>query len=159
MNDLANKIRKWIIEEIEAPHEFYDYRFPVCPFARSARLSEEVDIVVYASGGPYKFIKQQVQYLQTDKIFKIKIMAFPKRMRWYLHLHFLLDRMNCDIVGKDLYIQYGKNDDAFIVIVNRLSSVLDGHRSLLKTDYYKNWSKDHYDAVVERRQKIYKKYK
>jgi hypothetical protein len=86
-------------------------------------------------------------------------MAFPMRMRWYFHLHFMLNRLNKELVPQDLYIQYGKTDQYFIVITNKLSDVLDGHKSLLKTDYYKNWSKDHYDAVVERRQKIYEKYK
>jgi hypothetical protein len=41
-----------------------------------------------------------------------------------------------------------------IVIINRLSDILNGHQSLLKTDYYKSWSKEHYDAVVTRRQEV-----
>ena len=46
-----------------------------------------------------------------------------------------------------------------MVMINKLDPVLDGHRALLKTDYYKPWSKGHYDAVVVRRQKLYDKYK
>jgi hypothetical protein len=157
-NEIEQNIWNWIIEYIEVENEFYNYKFPPCPYAKSARLKGIVDVVAYNSGSPYKFIKQQIEDLNTHRKFNIKVMAFPMRMRWYFHLHFLLNRLNKELVPRDLYIQYGKTDKYFIVITNKLSDVLDGHKSLLKTDYYKNWSKDHYKAVVERRETLYKKY-
>jgi hypothetical protein len=158
-NEIEQNIWNWITEYIEVENEFYNYKFPPCPYAKSARLKGMVDVVAYTTGNPYKFIKHQIEDLNTHRKFNIKVMAFPMRMRWYFHLHFMLNRLNKELVPQDLYIQYGKTDQYFIVITNKLSDVLDGHRSLLKTDYYKNWAKDHYDAVVERRQKIYEKYK
>ena len=73
---------------------------------------------------------------------------------------------------KDYYSQYGfalntksqypglfNSGPYFIVIINKLSDVLSGHQALLNTDYYKPWANHHYDAVVNRRQKMYEKYK
>jgi len=158
-NKVKQNILKWMIEYIETNNEFYDYKFPPCPYAKSARLKGLVDIVAYSTGSPYKFIKYQIEDLIIQNKFNIRVMAFPMKMRWYFHLHFLINRLNKNLVKQDLYVQYGRTDEYFIVIVNKLSDVLDAHKALLKTDYYKNWSKDHYHAVVERRQKIYEKFK
>jgi len=158
MNEVEQNIWKWIYEYVEINNEFYDHKFPPCPYAKSARLNGLVDVVAYTKGRPYQFITSQIDDLIAYKMYSIRIMAFPLRMRWYFHLHILLNRLNRHLVPQDLYVQYGKTDDYFIVIVNKLSDVLDGHRALSKTDYYKNWSKDHYNAVVERRETLYKKY-
>jgi hypothetical protein len=157
MNEVEKNIWKWIYEYVEINNEFYDYKFPPCPYAKSARLNGLVDVVAYTKGRPYQFITSQIDNLITHKMYSIRIMAFPLRMRWYFHLHILLNRLNKSLVTQDLYVQYGKTDDYFIVIVNKLSDVLDGHRALSKTDYYKNWSKDHYKAVVERRETLHRK--
>ena len=158
MNEVEQNIWKWIHEYVESNNEFYHYKFPPCPYAKSARLNGLVDVVAYTKGRPYQFITSQIDDLIAYKKYSIRIMAFPLRMRWYFHLHILLNQLNRHLVPQDLYVQYGKTDDYFIVIVNKLSDVLDGHRALSKTDYYKNWSKDHYKAVVERRETLYKKY-
>ena len=152
--EIEQNIWKWIMEYIEVDNEFYDYKFPPCPYAKTARLKGLVDVVVYDKGNPIKFIKQQTQDLIENKKFNIRIMAFPLRMRWYFHLHFLINHMNKRLVAQDLYAQYGTTGDYFIVIVNKLSDVISGHHALKKTDYYNKWSADHYDRVVLRRQKL-----
>jgi hypothetical protein len=43
-------------------------------------------------------------------------------------------------------------------MVNQVNPVLDGHKSLLRTDYYKNWASEHWNNVVVRRQELYEKY-
>lgn len=154
MNKIEENIWQWIIEYIEVENEFYNYKFPPCPFAKSARIKGMVDVIAYSTGSPYKFIKHQIEDLNKDNKFNVRVMAFPMRMRWYLHLHFMLNCLNKKLISKDLYVQYGKTDNYFIVIANKLSDVLEGHKALLKTDYYKNWSKKHYSAVVIRRQQV-----
>ena len=75
------------------------------------------------------------------------------------------------MIPQDYYLQYGKTVDKtsrfreyflrgpyFIVIINKVSDVINGHYQLLKTDYYKPWSKKHYEAVVTRRQEMFDKH-
>jgi hypothetical protein len=152
-NKVEQDIWNWITEYVEIENEFYNYKFPPCPYAKSARLKGLVDVIAYDSGSPFKFIKYQVTNLIEHKKFNIKVMAFPIRMRWYFHLHFMINRLNKYLVLQDFYIQYGKTDEYFVVIANKLSDVIEGHTSLLKTDYYKNWSSRHYNNVVDRRKK------
>jgi len=89
----------------------------------------------------------------------------PPRFKhnWFLKRY--MKKLNARVVANDLYCQFGtalKTQSRYtglfnqgpycIVIINKLSDILDGHRALLKTDYYKPWAPHHYQAVVERRQ-------
>jgi hypothetical protein len=92
-------------------------------------------------------------------------------MKYHFWMKNRIAALNKKIVAKDLYAQIGsaiKTQSQYpgileqgpygIVIINRLSDILNGHQSLLKTDYYKPWSMEHYDAVVTRRQEIADKF-
>jgi hypothetical protein len=162
----------WIKNYIEANHKFYDYKFPPCPYARAARINGQVDVSVYQSGGVIEFIKNQVDQLTAQSDLKTRVIVFPARMHYYFWLPMMIRRLNKKVIALDYYLQYGtairttsaydellKNKPYFIVVVNKLSTVLDGHASLLKTDYYKPWAKHHYTAVVTNRQKLYEKYR
>jgi hypothetical protein len=174
MTDYKNveqEIWDWIINYIEVNHKFYNYKFPPCPYARSARLKGQLDVSVYESGGVIKFIKNQIEQLQKVNL-NTQVMVFPARMRYYFWLPPMIRSLNKSVIPLDYYLQHGtaiktkssydellKNKPYFIVVVNKLSDVLDGHASLLRTDYYKPWAKHHYSAVVTTRQKLYEKYK
>jgi hypothetical protein len=54
--EIEQDIWNWITNYIEVNHEFYNYKFPPCPYARTARLKGSVDIVAYESGNIKKFI-------------------------------------------------------------------------------------------------------
>jgi hypothetical protein len=155
-------ILKWITDYVEVNHEFYDYKFPPCPYAKSARLRGLIDIVAYSSNSKSLFIKNQIYDLIDKKIFDVRILVFPSAVKWYFHLHLYIRSINKKIIKQDYYIQYGRVFDTeipyFIVIVNKLSNVLSAHQSLLPTEYYKSWTKKHYKNVVTRRSNMYKKY-
>ena len=170
--DIEQDIWNWIIEYIEADNKFYDYKFPPCPYAKAARLRGLMDVVAFESGDMQQFIAQQTQNLIDNKKFNVRVMVFPAKVRWYFHVHRYIRNLNKKIILQDFYMQYGraiktqsqyvewsKNSPYFIVIVNKLSDVINGHHALLKTSYYDSWSKKHYNDVVVRRQQIYEKYK
>ena len=169
--EIKQDLWQWITDYIEVNHKFYDYKFPPCPYAKSARVKGLVDIVAYESGNINDFIQPQVNDLIAGKKYNVRIMAFPARFKWYWQVKNFIVGLNNQIVPNDFYIQYGtalktqcrypgwfNSGPYFIVIVNKLSDVIAGHKALLSTDYYKSWAPHHYDAVVSRRQEMYKKY-
>jgi hypothetical protein len=144
----------WIENFVEKNHKFYDYKFPPCPFAKSARLKKLVSVSVYHTGSMTNFIKNKTyDLINSDQ--NVCVMAFPNRVKWYLHVHWFIRKFNKLLIPNDYYIQYGKTDKFFVIIVNKLSDVLSGHQTLLSTNYYKNWDADHYKKVVVRRQHEY----
>ena len=141
-NIVEKDIWEWIKNYIEVNHEFYDYKFPPCPYAKSSRLKNN--------------------NLTT------KILAFPNYFKFNICLKFLINNINKKLVKRDYYIQYGNavgtdsvydGGPYFIIIINKLSDVLSAHNSLAKTDYYSFWSSKHYDTVVNRRKNFFEKYK
>ena len=141
-NIVEKDIWEWIKNYIEVNHEFYDYKFSPCPYAKSARLKNN--------------------NLTT------KILAFPNYFKFNICLKFLINNINKKLVKRDYYIQYGNavgtdsvydGGPYFIIIINKLSDVLSAQNSLAKTDYYSFWSSKHYDTVVNRRKNFFEKYK
>jgi hypothetical protein len=166
---VENDIWHWITNYIEVNHKFYDYKFPPCPYAKAARIKGLVKVTAYESGNVSDFISSEVNGILADKKFNVNVMVFPTRMRWFFHVHYFIHKLNRKIISQDYYLQYGSavktasqypgilnGEPYFIVILNKLSDVLDGHRSLLKTQYYTPWAKRHYDDVVGRRERMYK---
>jgi hypothetical protein len=171
MNKIGEDILNWIVNYIEVDHKFYDYKFPPCPYARSARLKGLVDIQTYSNGSKWDFVSTHVDQLINNKQHSVCIMAFPAYSKWNVLLHCRIKQLNKKLISKDYYIQYGSaiktqsrypgllsGKPYFIVIVNRLSDVLSGHQALLKTDYYHPWANYHYNDVVVRRRNMYEKY-
>ncbi len=172
MNTITEDIWNWITGYVEVNHKFYDYKFPPCPYAKSARLKGLVDVVAHQSGNMFDYIDQQTNDLINNKQYNIRILVFAPRYQYRYGLKKFINNLNQKIVPQDFYAQYGfalktksqytgflNSGPYFIVIINKLSDVMAGHRALLNTDYYKPWAKHHYDAVVVRRQEMYDKYK
>lgn len=173
MHDLIQQdIWDWLTDYIEVNHKFYNYKFPPCPYARGARLRGLVDVQVYEQGKVTDFIQAKIADLIAEPKYNVRILVMPPRTRWDYRIGKCVTQLNQQIIADDFYAQYGTanhtrsrypglfNWGAYsIVIVNRLSDVLDGHRALLSTDYYGPWAETHYDAVVVRRQKMYEQYK
>jgi len=168
VDNVEQDIWDWVINYIEVPNEFYNYKFPPCPYARSARLKGLMDVTAYQDGSIKDFINSQVNDIVENKKFDVRVMVFPAQVRWYFHVHSHVQNLNKKIIPHDYYVQYGralqttsqypgffKGKPYFIVIVNKLSNVLAGHMSLLTTDYYENWSPSHYTNIVTRRKEAY----
>lgn len=164
-------IWKWITNYIEVDNKFYDYEFPPCPYARGARLKGIVTVNAYESGDVKKFVSEQAHALVVDPKFEIAVLAMPPRKQWTYGFNKFIEELNAELIPNDYYAQYGfavKSTSAypglfnkgryFIIIINKLGPVLDGHKALLKTSYYTPWSKKHYDDVVTRRNQMVEKY-
>lgn len=172
MNEITDDIWNWITGYVEVNHKFYDYKFPPCPYAKSARLKGLVDVVAHQSGHMTSFIEHNVVDLIDHQKYNVRVLVFAPRHRYRFGLKKFFDELNEKITPKNFYAQYGvalkttsrykgflNQGPYFIVIINKLSDVLSGHQALLNTDYYKPWAKHHYDTVVTRRQVMYEKFK
>lgn len=161
-------IYDWVVNYIEVNNKFYNYKFPPCPYAKAARLNGLLSIKSYNGGSVNNFIKTTVNSLLEQKTHNVCIMVFPTYVKWFYQTRHFVKKLNKNLVPKDYYIQYGmaiktsskykglfEGSPYFIVIINKLSDVLEGHKTLLNTEYYKDWSKKHYYNVVTRRQEIY----
>jgi hypothetical protein len=168
---IQKDICTWITEFVEVNHKFYNYKFPPCPYAKSARLKNLVDVQAYEQN-PITFTLDQIDNLLQHKKFNVRVLVYPYYMRWNYLLRWKIDKLNQTLIKDDYYAQYGaaistksqypglfKNKPYFIIIINKLSDVLAAQESLDKTDYYQNWTPQHYHNVVVKRKNIFRKVK
>ena len=155
----------WITGYVEQEHKFYDYKFPPCPYARSARLKGLVDVDAYTGGNPFKFVREQALDLVADPVHRVRVLAFPPVYRWAKPLHWYINHLNKQLIGSNYYMQYGRavttssqypgllnGEPYFVVIINYWPDVVRGAEALLRAGYYESWPTSHFDAIVTRRQ-------
>jgi hypothetical protein len=147
MIELVKKIEhdiwEWLKNYIEVEHKFYDYKFPVCPFAKAARLKGIVTVKAYKSGNVKEFIQSNVKETLVDPAHNICIMILPPRARWALGLRKMVDNLNKELMLQGYFIQMGNavntsslypgwfnQGNYFAVFLNQLNPVLDGHKYL-----------------------------
>jgi hypothetical protein len=165
-------IEDWTINFVESSNEFYGEKFPVCPYARSARLNGESYKVVYQAGSVKEFIRKHAFNLVNDSKHTVMLMIFPPRVKWYPRIYKFIQLLNQELIPVDYYALGGlavgtrsaypglfNRSEYFVVGVNKLSNVLPSVESLRDAGYYDKWSDKHYDAVVVRRQQMYEKHK
>lgn len=156
--NIKQDILDWVINFIEVNHEFYNFKFPPCPYAKAARLAGLLNVTVYETGWLHTYINQNIQTIIADSKYTVTVLALPRRARYYFWLTRWLQYKNQRLVQHNLYAQLGtarvNGNEYTIIIINKLDDIMNGHRSLSKTDYYSNWTTEHYNAVVTRRHQI-----
>ena len=164
-------IWSWIDNFITVTNEFYNDKFPPCPFARQAVESKTVDVQVWRSGGVREFIKDHAIGMRDSRSLSTRVMVFPPRTRMRWGIGDYVESLNAELIADNLFLNTGvatttksrypgspRKEPYFIVIANSLDAVISGAESLMKTDYYAKWPADHYAHVVERRARMAKKY-
>ena len=151
----------WIMNFVEQPHEFYDFKFPPCPFAKKVRIDNDLIIESHHQGSLINFTKAQIDvWLESNKTVMV-IFSDIKYDTWLNRYRLRL--LNKFLVSNDRFLQFGvvktNGKKYFAIFMNRLSLVLDGSNFLKnKKEYYKDWTESHYKTVVEYRDKVAKKY-
>jgi len=162
-------IWRWITDYVEVDHKFYDYKFPPCPYARSARLQGLVDVQAYSSGSAFKFVLEQMNNLIDKPKYNVRVLALPAVYRWIKPLHWYINLLNKQLISNNYYMQYGRavttssqypglfsGQPYFVVIINHWPDVIRGSTSLQRAGYYTHWPQSHFDAIVTRRQQALK---
>lgn len=167
---IEDDIWGWIKQFVMAPNEFYHYRFPPCPFARGAVNANAVDVRVWQSGNVREFIQDGAVQMRECPSLSTRIMTFPPNTEFRWGLSEYVESLNTELVATDVFLNTGlakttcsrypgpSTDPYFVVIANSMAAVLAGAKSLMKTPYYQDWPTAHYGLVVERRERMARKY-
>jgi len=160
----------WIHEFVTVPNEFYDNKFPPCPYAQKAVLTKAVDVAAWESGDMKKFIREKAESMRDAPHLTTRVMGFPPRTQFAWGLSEFVEDLNRDLIPDNVFLNTGiaktmksrypgsGENPYFIVVANSLAAVLAGAESLAKSQYYKDWPKEHYEIVVERRARMAKRY-
>lgn len=163
-------IWNWINEFVTTPNEFYDFKFAPCPYARQAVMTGTVDVRVWRSGDARVFIRESAMDMRDNPQLTTRVMAFPCRVQFQWGIHDFVEKLNAELTADNVFLNPGiakttrsrypgsAGQPYFIVVANRLAAVLSGCESLKGTNYYKDWPKEHYELVVERRARMAKQY-
>ena len=155
---MKQEIIKWMQEFVEVPNAKLGNWAP-CPYARKARLDNQIEIVEGES----------LLYDFDD----IDLEAKEVYVFWYKREHYTVDELTQ--IVKELNERYMEDDIVFLedhpdddelingermnfgkaslVIVQKLSKLNEASDALSKTDYYKHWSKKNLRDVKDWRYK------
>jgi hypothetical protein len=104
---IKQDVYDWVRDYIEANHAFYNYKFPPCPFAKSARLKGMLDIQVWQKGSYYNFVEQYANDMQSNTNFAVRILVFPHSLKYRFWMKRSIAKLNTKFVSMDLYAQIG----------------------------------------------------
>jgi hypothetical protein len=168
--DVVADLWKWIHEFVTAPNEFYNFKFAPCPYAKMAVKGNTADVVAWESGDVKTFIREQAIGVRENKKLTTRVMGFPPRTQHAWGISEYVEGLNAEMIKDNIFLNTGiakttvsrypesGDNPYFIVVANSLAAVLDGAESLAKSEYYKDWPREHYEIVVERRARMAKKF-
>ena len=123
---------RWINEFISVPNEFYKKKFAPCPYAKSAVLDGQVDVVVWESGSPRDFIRDQAMAMRDERPLTgvtTRCMGFPPRMLRAWGLVDYVDALNLELVADNVFLNAGVKQGP--VTVKGFAYLLDYDESIV----------------------------
>ena len=163
-------IWKWITDFVAAKSPFYDGRFAPCPYAAGALHSKSVDVKAWSSGDFRKFVRDHSQQMHEVPHLTTRVMIFPPRAQRAWGLLQFVEGLNAELIPHNVFLNTGiakttvsrypgsSGEPYFVVIANSLDAVLKGADALTRTNFYDHWPKRQFDIVVNRRERLYKRY-
>jgi hypothetical protein len=165
--EIIKDIKNWLIDFIEVENEFYDNKYAVCPYAKSARLKGQVKIKVHDKGSVYDLINNTIVNDYKEFTKQITIIVCRPSFFYNFYLDSKIENINKNIIPRNLIIQHGVAKETkskfrslirgnyYIIIINKVTDVIDAANTLAeKTDFYSYWSTDHYQHVVGARNQL-----
>ena len=161
----------WLKTFVTVKNDFYKRKFAPCPYALAALLADQVDVKVHVKGDVRGFIRAKSEELRDTPALSTRVIAFPPRIQFQWGISDYVEMLNAELIADGVFLNTGVTktmpsrhtgangkDPYFIVVANRLEAVLDGARALARTKFYENWPKYQYELVVERRERMAKRY-
>lgn len=173
MRTIKEDIISWSKDFLELPNKDLGNK-PVCPYAKKARLSGQINIVVEESGEKLlqTIVNQCNKFTESGK--KICIIACPDLETTADEIDSYVHALNYVYVPKDIYLMAShpgndlepveflentdwESDNEFLmVLIQPFEELEKASSSLNKIGFYKAWPKEYYQSTVTKR-KIYRR--
>jgi len=167
--NIKQDILDWIKTFVEVSHPLWG-DLPPCPYARAAKVNNEIDIVVQDDVEYYQFIKENIEsFKETD--LEVRLIVAKEKMDPVEYTDFIKEQ-NRQIIQCGLYILSDHPDiiemngpinvqqgTYVITYIQRIENLKKASENLHKTAYYDNWDKEVYKRIVLDRQELWDKYK
>ena len=161
LEQVKQDIESWIENFVEVPHPALG-GWPPCPFARKARLSGTVSILLGTD--PYFDLKTRSQWGMGK--YEVVVYAYDPVLWTYPRFHTLLDSANKDfLLSKDLLVLEDHPDDVEIVngiclnqgkyalaLVQCLSDLNTKARQIASKGFYHGWPEEYLQGLFHHRQ-------
>lgn len=167
--EIESDLWRWVTDFVSVPNEFYGKKFAPCPYAKSALLEGQLDVVIWRSEEPRAFVLAQANEMTHRRAatgITTRLMAFPPRVQRSWGFISFLDALNLRMMGDNVFLNAGiakttrsrypgsQEKPYFIVIANTLDGVLKASDTLQRTGFYSKWPAEQYRTVVERRSRL-----
>lgn len=157
------EIESWIIQFVEKPNQNLKGWAP-CPFARKARLRNEVQLTWLGEGSVSGALEMAAQQVLSDKK-KVVLVATDRLAEWPLDklsqfveqwrsehrakdLHLLRDHPDCEEKMGEVCFNQGRY---LIFFVQRRSYLFKASQELEAKGYYNSWPDAFYQRILESR--------
>jgi len=163
MRTITEDILSWAIEHIEPKRG----KFPICPYAKQARLNNEIKIVEVEKAENFlKEVITEAGGLHENRL-KLIILACSDMEMTPDTLHDYIHALNHIYVPLNTYLMpsYPEEEDEgfmegdwqpenefFMVLIQPFKELEDASAALAKIGYYNNWSQEYYSDTVLKRQ-------
>ena len=164
MRTITEDILSWSIEHIERKHG----KFPICPYAKQARLNNEIKIVEVEKAEDFlREVIRQAGGLHQNRL-KLIVIACSDMEMTPDTLHDYIHALNHVYVPLNTYLMpsypedeaedfmdtgdWQPDNEFFMVLIQPFKELEDASAALDKIGYYNNWSQEYYSDTVLKRQ-------
>ena len=168
MRTIEEDIISWSKDFLELPNKELGDK-PVCPYAKKARISGQIDIVVEESGEKLlqTVVNQCNRFTESGK--KICIVACPDLETTADELDNYVHALNHIFVPQDIYMMAShpgndlepveflentdwESDNEFLmVLIQPFEELEKASSNLNKIGFYESWPQDYYESTVNKR--------
>ena len=168
MRTIEEDIISWSKDFLELPNKELGDK-PVCPYAKQARISGQVNIVVEESGEKLleTVVNQCNNFKQSGK--KICIVACPDLETTADELDSYVHALNHVFVPQDVYLMgshpvndlesveflentdWESDNEFLMVLIQPFEELEKASSNLNKIGFYKAWPQDYYESTVNKR--------
>ena len=168
MRTIEEDIISWSKDFLELPNKELGDK-PVCPYAKKARISGQIDIVVEESGEKLlqTVVNQCNRFTESGK--KICIVACPDLEVTADELDSYVHALNHVFVPQDVYLMgshpvndlepveflentdWESDNEFLMVLIQPFEELEKASSNLNKIGFYKAWPTDYYESTVTKR--------
>lgn len=160
--DITEKLIKWMTEFVEVPNDKLG-SFPPCPYARQARISDNIDIKFTEISEFSNIVRESIDSLENKEVVVICFNHYDinpvELQEWVNKMNEMLMTKNYVILEdhphspeyvNGVHMNFGK---CGLLIIQKLDKLNNASDQLREKGYYTHWSQKDLDSVVSWRTK------